>query len=164
MSEIKVDKISPQSGTALAIGDSGDTITIPSGATITNSGTATGFGVDTSLSNLASAGEQRVAHCWIQFTGTGTVAITDSYNVASITDHATGRYSVTYTSAMPNDDYCVTGSSMHISSGNGFRTFTLGSSDNGITGTATGSFMCGTFVSFASLSDSTSVTAVVHGD
>ena len=44
MSEIKVDKISPQSGTALAVGDSGDTITIPSGATITNSGTATGFG------------------------------------------------------------------------------------------------------------------------
>jgi hypothetical protein len=44
MSEIKVDKISPSSGTALAIGDSGDTITIPSGCTITNSGTATGFG------------------------------------------------------------------------------------------------------------------------
>ena len=44
MSEIKVDKLSPQSGTALEIGDSGDTITIPSGATITNSGTATGFG------------------------------------------------------------------------------------------------------------------------
>jgi len=43
MSEIKVDKISPQSGTALAVGDSGDTITIPSGATIVNSGTATGF-------------------------------------------------------------------------------------------------------------------------
>ena len=44
MSEIRVDKISPQSGTALAVGDSGDTITIPSGATITNSGTANGFG------------------------------------------------------------------------------------------------------------------------
>ena len=44
MSEIKVDKISPQSGTALAVGDSGDTISIPSGATITNSGTANGFG------------------------------------------------------------------------------------------------------------------------
>jgi len=44
MSELRVDKISPQSGTALAIGDSGDTITIPSGATITNSGTANNFG------------------------------------------------------------------------------------------------------------------------
>ena len=45
-SEVKVNKISPSSGTALTIGDSGDTITIPSGATIANSGTATGFGGD----------------------------------------------------------------------------------------------------------------------
>jgi len=45
-STILVDKIDPQSGTALEIGTSGDTITIPSGVTITNSGTATGFGED----------------------------------------------------------------------------------------------------------------------
>ena len=44
MSEIKVNKISPRSGTTVTLGDSGDTFTIPSGATITNSGTATGFG------------------------------------------------------------------------------------------------------------------------
>ena len=44
MGTLFVDKLDPQSGTALEIGSSGDTITIPSGATITNSGTATGFG------------------------------------------------------------------------------------------------------------------------
>lgn len=44
MSEIQVNKISPSSGTSITLGDSGDTFTIPSGATITNSGTATGFG------------------------------------------------------------------------------------------------------------------------
>ena len=44
MSEVKVNKISPRSGTDVTLGDSGDTFTIPSGATITNSGTATGFG------------------------------------------------------------------------------------------------------------------------
>ena len=44
MSEIQANKLSPASGTALQVGDSGDTITIPSGATLTNSGTATGFG------------------------------------------------------------------------------------------------------------------------
>ena len=43
MSEIQANKLSPASGTALTLGDSGDVITIPSGATITNSGTATGF-------------------------------------------------------------------------------------------------------------------------
>jgi hypothetical protein len=42
--EVRSNKLSPASGTALQIGDSGDTITIPSGATIANSGTATGFG------------------------------------------------------------------------------------------------------------------------
>jgi hypothetical protein len=44
MSELKVNKISPATGTAFTLGDSGDTFTVPSGATITNSGTATGFG------------------------------------------------------------------------------------------------------------------------
>jgi hypothetical protein len=42
--EIKTNKISPTSGTTLTLGDSADTITIPSGATISNLGTATGFG------------------------------------------------------------------------------------------------------------------------
>jgi hypothetical protein len=45
MSEIKSNKISPATGTAFTFGDSGDTFTIPSGATITNNGTANGFGV-----------------------------------------------------------------------------------------------------------------------
>ena len=45
MSEVKVNKISPRTacGTVQS-GDSGDTITIPAGATITNNGTAAGFG------------------------------------------------------------------------------------------------------------------------
>ena len=45
MSEIQANKLSPSSGTAVQLGDSGDVFTIPSGATITNSGTANGFGV-----------------------------------------------------------------------------------------------------------------------
>ena len=45
MSEIKVNKISPRTACGTTtLGDSGDTFTIPSGVTITNSGTANGFG------------------------------------------------------------------------------------------------------------------------
>ena len=45
MSEVKVNKISPRTNCGtVQLGDSGDTITIPSGATISNSGTASGFG------------------------------------------------------------------------------------------------------------------------
>ena len=43
MSELKVNKISPATSTTFTLGDSGDTFNIPSGATIANSGTATGF-------------------------------------------------------------------------------------------------------------------------
>ena len=52
-SELKVDKITPASGTSTQIGDSGDTFTIPSGVTFANSGTATGFGI-TGWSNNGS--------------------------------------------------------------------------------------------------------------
>lgn len=44
MSKIEVNAIEPQSGTTLTVGASGDTIVIPSGATISNQGTAAGFG------------------------------------------------------------------------------------------------------------------------
>ena len=50
MSELKVNKISPRSGTAFTLGDSGDTFTIPSGATINNQGTAVNFGATGSAS------------------------------------------------------------------------------------------------------------------
>ena len=59
---LKTDKLEPQSGTALQVGASGDTITLPSGATlniagtITNSGTATGFGaVDWQTSDVKTS-------------------------------------------------------------------------------------------------------------
>ena len=44
MSEVQTNKISPATGTTFTLGDSGDTFNIPSGATIANAGTATGFG------------------------------------------------------------------------------------------------------------------------
>ena len=44
MSKIEVDQVDPQSGTTLTLGTSGDTVNIPSGVTITNNGTQTGFG------------------------------------------------------------------------------------------------------------------------
>ena len=53
MGTLFVDKLDPQSGTSLEIGSSGDTITIPSGATITNNGTQTGFGGENSPRFLA---------------------------------------------------------------------------------------------------------------
>ena len=54
-SELKTNKISPATGTAFTLGDSGDTFTVPSGVTLTNSGTATGFGLFTSYSIIVDS-------------------------------------------------------------------------------------------------------------
>ena len=44
MSTLEVNKITPSTGTSITLGDSGDTFTIPSGVTLTNNGTDSGFG------------------------------------------------------------------------------------------------------------------------
>jgi uncharacterized protein YfaP (DUF2135 family) len=46
MSKLETNQVDPSTGTTLTLGTSGDTIAIPSGVTIANSGTATGFGGD----------------------------------------------------------------------------------------------------------------------
>ena len=47
---------------------------------------------------------------WVNFNGTGTVAIRASGNVSSITDNGTGDYTVNFATAMPDVNYCVTAS------------------------------------------------------
>jgi hypothetical protein len=42
---------------------------------------------------------------WVNFNGTGTVAIRGSANVSSITDNGTGNYTVNFSTAMPDADY-----------------------------------------------------------
>ena len=45
---------------------------------------------------------------WVNFNGTGTVAIRRSGNVSSITDNGTGDYTINFTTAMPDADYAFT--------------------------------------------------------
>jgi len=44
---------------------------------------------------------------WVNFNGTGTVAIRASGNVTSITDNGTGDYTVNFTTAMPDANFCA---------------------------------------------------------
>ena len=46
---------------------------------------------------------------WVNFNGTGTVAIRASFNVSSITDNGTGDYTVNFTTALADANYAVTG-------------------------------------------------------
>jgi len=47
----------------------------------------------------------QTCRAWVNFNGTGTVAIRASYNVSSITDNGTGDYTVTFTTAFANTNY-----------------------------------------------------------
>jgi hypothetical protein len=48
-----------------------------------------------------------IAKAWVNFNGTGTVAIRGSMNVSSITDNGTGNYTINFTTAMPNANYAI---------------------------------------------------------
>ena len=50
-----------------------------------------------------------MCRAWVNFNGTGTVAIRASGNVSSITDNGTGDYTVNFTTAMPDANYSVSG-------------------------------------------------------
>jgi hypothetical protein len=57
------------------------------------------------------------ARAWVNFNGTGTVAIRASGNVSSITDFGVGNYQVNFTTAMPDGSYSVSGTAEFIGSG-----------------------------------------------
>lgn len=54
-----------------------------------------------------AAGDVISATSWVNFNGTGTVAIRDSYNVSSITDNGPGDYTVNFATAMADINYSI---------------------------------------------------------
>jgi hypothetical protein len=67
---------------------------------------------------------------WVNFNGTGTVAIRESGNVSSITDLGTGQYEITFTTAMPDANYAVIGLTQYQN--NAGQVLMEGPSDAGI--------------------------------
>ena len=60
-----------------------------------------------SFHNSSGTEKGQLAKAWINFNGTGTIAIRDSFNVSSITDNGTGTTTVTLANAQPSDDFVV---------------------------------------------------------
>ena len=84
------------STTAINIGSAVSTTTITLNGTVNATG----------LSNSVKA--------WVNFNGTGTVAIRASYNVSSITDNGVGNYTVNFTTALADANYAVSSTSNRI--------------------------------------------------
>jgi len=57
--------------------------------------------------------QARIAKVWVNFNGTGTVAIRDSYNVSSVSDNGTGDYTVNFSTTMSDTNYCKVGHCFH---------------------------------------------------
>jgi hypothetical protein len=68
---------------------------------------------ESTLTQFNASGSAPVYACraWVNFNGTGTVAIRASGNVSSITDGGTGTYTVNFTTAMPDANYAVVATS-----------------------------------------------------
>jgi uncharacterized protein (AIM24 family) len=90
--------------------DTSGEIQLQSNGTTELTVTSTGVTVADNLLFNSGYGSSAVAYgcrAWVNFNGTGTVAIRASGNVTSITDNGTGDYTVNFTNAMPNVNYSV---------------------------------------------------------
>jgi len=90
------------------------TTAINGGATVAQDLTVNGFVLANNdlkfNSGYGSAATAYGCRAWVNFNGTGTVAIRASGNVSSITDNGTGDYTVNFTTAMPDANYSVAAS------------------------------------------------------
>ena len=76
----------------------------------TNTATVTAEGLMQFNSGYGSVATAYGCRAWVNFNGSGTVAIRASGNVSSITDNGTGDYTVNFTTAMPDANYCAAAS------------------------------------------------------
>ena len=91
-----------QNGTALTFGVDGSSGT-------TEVGRFDSAGLFKFNSGYGSVATAYGCRAWVNFNGTGAVAIRASGNVSSITDNGVGDYSINFTAAMPDANYSVVG-------------------------------------------------------
>jgi hypothetical protein len=90
--------------------DTSGTVEIQSNGTTELTVTSTGVTVADNLLFNSGYGSAVIGYgcrAWVNFNGTGTVAIRASGNVSSITDNGTGLYTVNFTNAFVDANYCV---------------------------------------------------------
>ena len=79
--------------------------------TINGNGSITGLSAgglpdgSVTTDDLASSVQTQLCKAWVNFNGTGTVAIRANYNVSSITDNGTGNYTVNFSNALADANY-----------------------------------------------------------
>ena len=77
-------------------------------------------------SGYGSVATAYACRAWVNFNGTGTIAIRGSANVSSITDNGTGDYTMNFTTAMPDTGYSAVGTCGSPSVSHGVVIFVAG--------------------------------------
>ena len=104
---------------------------------------------------------QGLCKAWARFNGQNTPSLTDSYNVSSLTDSATGQYYVNLTSAMTDGNYSF--SSLGSGNSDANNTFTTQYYFNGANlASATAFPLCSKFN--GSVYDNSNISVLIHGD
>jgi len=93
-----------QDGSIILTVDGSGNIDVANNLTVT--GTAPSIDA---LSTASGSAPSYSARAWVNFNGSGTVAIRESGNVSSITDNGTGNFTINFTTAMPDENYSVSG-------------------------------------------------------
>jgi len=99
-------------------GDTSGTVTLAAPA-VAGTTTLTLPATTGTVLNDATVG---VCRAWVNFNGTGTVAIRASFNVTSITDNGTGNYTANFTTAMTDANFCAQVTGGDSSTGAGGQT------------------------------------------
>jgi len=100
-----------------ATADNSGVLTLQSNGTSAASVSGSNFQMNSGYGSLATAYGCRA---WVNFNGTGTVAIRASGNVTSITDNGTGDYTVNFTTALVDANYASVATSS-VAAGSGLR-------------------------------------------
>lgn len=120
MSKIALTPNASGSGTftiASPNGDTDRTLTLPDEAGTVLTGASDIESQVKTATNATGSAPIYACRAWVNFNGTGTVAIRASGNVTSITDNGTGVYTVNFTTAMSDANYCAVASTGRDSSG-----------------------------------------------
>jgi hypothetical protein len=70
-----------------------------------------------SNSSTPAAIANGIAKAWVNFNGTGTVAIRAQYNVSSITDNGVGLYAINFTNALADTNYAISATASPVYNG-----------------------------------------------
>ena len=118
-------KNASSSSNNIVLGTGGDT-TITNNLTVSGTGNQSIAGTLQFNSGYGSAATAYGCRAWVNFNGTGTVAIRASGNVSSITDNGTGDYTVNFTTAMPDANYAITVNGYQTTAANTFVGYATG--------------------------------------